>query len=182
MKEIVVKLLEKNLSGKLSSEEIEKLVEMEKNGKVFSKSKINTILKQIELGVEDITVRLENVEKEINPRDSSSLKSFILRYGEKHGEILYKEKIEKTKSQIKSAMMYPVIVTAVGFGVIWGMLVFVVPQFTSMLKETGQELPFITKFVIDTSNFLSHYAVIMIPLMMIGLVFLMNYIKTPQVS
>ncbi len=89
------------------------------------------------------------------------------------------EKIEKTKSQIKSAMMYPVIVTLVGFGVIWGMLVFVVPQFTSMLKETGQELPFVTKFVIDTSNFLSHYAVIMIPLMMVGLVFLMNYIKTP---
>lgn len=90
------------------------------------------------------------------------------------------EKIEKTKSQIKSAMMYPIIVTLVGIGVIWGMMVFVVPQFTGMLKDTGQELPFITQFVIDVSNFLGSYSLIMVPGFFVLLVFLVSYVKTPS--
>ena len=67
------------------------------------------------------------------------------------------EKSQKTKAQIKSAMMYPSIVCLVGAVVIWGMMVFVVPQFTGMLTESGQAIPWITQFVIDTSNFFSKY-------------------------
>ncbi len=89
------------------------------------------------------------------------------------------EKIEKTKSQIKSAMMYPIIVTIVGIGVIWGMMVFVVPQFVGMLKDTGQELPFVTKLVIDTSDFFGKYSLIMAPLLFMGIAVLASYIKTP---
>ena len=89
------------------------------------------------------------------------------------------EKQEKTKAQIKSAMMYPSIVVSVGAIVIWGMMVFVVPQFTGMLKETGQEVPWITQFVIDTSNFMGTYTPIMVPGSIIGIVLFLSYIKTP---
>lgn len=89
------------------------------------------------------------------------------------------EKQEKTKSQIKSAMMYPTAVVVIGAVVIWAMMVFVVPQFTSMLKETGKELPWITQFVIDTSDFMGTYTPIMVPSAIVGMVFLMSYIKTP---
>lgn len=92
---------------------------------------------------------------------------------------LQMEKQEKTKAQIKSAMMYPVAVVLIGIAVIWAMLVFVVPQFTSMLKETGQELPWITQFVLDASTFLGAYTPIMIPAAIVGLVALLSYIKTP---
>lgn len=89
------------------------------------------------------------------------------------------EKIEKTKSQIKSAMMYPIIVTLVGIGVIWGMMVFVVPQFVGMLKDTGQELPWITQFVIDSSDFLGKYSLIMAPVFFVVIFLLVSYVKTP---
>ena len=89
------------------------------------------------------------------------------------------EKQEKTKSQIKSAMMYPSVVVVIGAVVIWAMMVFVVPQFTSMLTESGKELPWITQFVIDTSAFLGNYTPIMVPAAIVGLVFFMSYIKTP---
>jgi type IV pilus assembly protein PilC len=89
------------------------------------------------------------------------------------------EKQEKTKAQIKSAMMYPSIVCAVGALVIWGMMVFVVPQFTGMLKETGQAVPWITQFVIDTSDFFGKYSLIMIPAVFVGLATFLSYIKTP---
>ncbi|MFA6237328.1 MAG: type II secretion system F family protein [Bacteriovorax sp.] len=92
---------------------------------------------------------------------------------------LHMEKQEKTKAQIKSAMMYPSIVCAVGAVVIWGMMVFVVPTFTGMLTETGQELPWITQFVIDTSVFFGKYTFIMVPAAFVGVASLMSYIKTP---
>lgn len=111
----------------------------------------------------------------------------LVRAGEAGGildEILKKlaahmEKQQKTKAQIKSAMMYPSIVCLVGAVVIWGMMVFVVPQFTGMLKETGQELPWITSFVIDTSDFFGKYTPIMVPAAFVGMAFFVSYIRTP---
>jgi type IV pilus assembly protein PilC len=92
---------------------------------------------------------------------------------------VHMDKQEKTKAQIKSAMMYPSVVVGVGAIVIWAMMVFVVPQFTGMLKESGQEVPWITQFVIDTSNFMGTYTPIMIPAAIIGLAMFFSYIKTP---
>ena len=89
------------------------------------------------------------------------------------------EKQEKTKSQIKSAMMYPTIVVCVGMLVVWGMMVFVVPQFTGMLKESGQQIPWITQFVMDVSDFFGKYTPIMVPGAFVGGIFLSSYIKTP---
>ncbi|MDO9182665.1 MAG: type II secretion system F family protein, partial [Bacteriovorax sp.] len=87
---------------------------------------------------------------------------------------IHMEKQEKTKAQIKSAMMYPSIVCAVGAVVIWGMMVFVVPQFTGMLTESGQAIPWITQFVIDTSNFFGKYSPIMVPGVFVGLAAFMS--------
>jgi type IV pilus assembly protein PilC len=92
---------------------------------------------------------------------------------------LHMEKQERTKAQIKSAMAYPGIVTIVGIGVIWAMLAFVVPQFTSMLTDTGQEIPSITQFVIDTSDFLGEYSLIMLAFVVVGGWMLSQYVKTP---
>lgn len=92
---------------------------------------------------------------------------------------VHMDKQEKTKAQIKSAMMYPSVVVSVGVVVIWAMMVFVVPQFTGMLKESGQEVPWITQFVIDTSNFMGTYTPIMVPGAIIGIVMFLSYIKTP---
>src|SRR5690606_38583613 len=73
------------------------------------------------------------------------------------------ERTEKIKGQIKSAMTYPAIVLVVGLAVVWGLMTFVVPQFVDMLKDTGQEPPFITQLVIDISNFVQEYTLIGVP-------------------
>ncbi len=91
---------------------------------------------------------------------------------------IHMEKQEKTKSQIKSAMTYPAIVTVVGVGVVWGLMVFIVPQFQQMLSDTGQETPWITQFVVDTSNFFQEYTLIMAPIIFILIVALKSYIST----
>jgi len=88
------------------------------------------------------------------------------------------EKQEKTKKQIKSAMMYPSIVTVVGIGVVWMMMVFVVPQMQDMVKDTGQELPFVTTMVIEVSKFLQKWTLLMVPAFITILVLLNGYRKT----
>ena len=92
---------------------------------------------------------------------------------------VHMEKQQKTKAQIKSAMMYPSIVCSVGAVVIWGMMVFVVPQFTGMLKESGQEVPWITQLVIDTSDFFGKYTPVMIPMVFVSITLFVSYIRTP---
>jgi type IV pilus assembly protein PilC len=90
------------------------------------------------------------------------------------------ERQEKTKSQVKSALTYPTIVVLVGIGVIWAMLVFVVPQFVSMLTDTGQDIPAITQFVIDTSDFMGEYTLTGIPILAVMGFLLSSYTKTPS--
>ena len=88
------------------------------------------------------------------------------------------DKQQKLKSKVKGAMMYPTIVVVVGVAVIWAMMVFVVPQFVSIIKDSGKEVPFITQLVIDISNFLKKYLMLTIGLAIMGFFMLRTYINT----
>jgi type IV pilus assembly protein PilC len=59
------------------------------------------------------------------------------------------------------------------------MMVFIVPQFTGKHNESGQQVPWITQFVIDVSEFLQKYTLIMVPGFIIFAMFLSAFIKTP---
>ncbi len=90
----------------------------------------------------------------------------------------FMEKQEKLKKQVKSALTYPVIVVFVGIIVIFGLMVFVVPQFVGMLKESNQEIPWVTQTVIDVSNFFQHYTLLLIAGIVAFSLLFFNYIKT----
>ncbi|NUM88474.1 MAG: type II secretion system F family protein [Bdellovibrionales bacterium] len=63
---------------------------------------------------------------------------------------------------IKGAMVYPAIVLVVGFGVTFGLLAFVVPQFEQMIISSGGELPYVTQLVIQISKYTSSNALYII--------------------
>lgn len=98
------------------------------------------------------------------PRTFSNLYISLIRAGEASGSMdqmlkrlgKYMEDEDRLKRMIKSAMMYPIIVTCIGIGVMVVMLVFVIPKFEEMLKQSGQQLPAVTQFVIDMSHFVQH--------------------------
>jgi type IV pilus assembly protein PilC len=69
----------------------------------------------------------------------------------------YKEKIEAIKGKIKSALFYPAAVIVVAFIVTAILLIFVIPQFESMFKGFGAELPAMTQFVVNLSKFMREY-------------------------
>ena len=92
----------------------------------------------------------------------------------------YMEKQEKIKSDVKAALTYPTIVSIVGMGVIYIMLVFVVPKFTEILIEGGQEIPAVTQFVMDASEFLQNYTKIILPLLFVLFLIFKRWTKSKE--
>ncbi len=74
----------------------------------------------------------------------------------------YQEKTESIKAKIKKAMIYPIAVLVVAFAVTTILLIFVVPQFESLFKGFGAELPAPTRVVIKLSEFFQSYWWVMI--------------------
>jgi len=68
----------------------------------------------------------------------------------------YKEKTEALKKKVKKALFYPAAVIAVAVIVTIVLLVFVIPQFESLYKGFGANLPAFTQFVIDLSHTIQH--------------------------
>ena len=66
----------------------------------------------------------------------------------------YYTSITKTRKEIKSAMTYPTIVLLFAVIVVTFVLIWIVPQYTSMFEGFGAELPGITKVTISLSDFL----------------------------
>lgn len=100
-----------------------------------------------------------------NPEYFNELFCNLVDAGEKSGPLdimldkvaTYKEKIETIKKKIKKALTYPLAVVAVALIVTTGLLVFVVPQFESLFKGFGADLPAPTKAVVMMSKFMQAY-------------------------
>ena len=84
----------------------------------------------------------------------------------------YYEKENKINSKVKNAMIYPAILAIVAAGAVSVILTFVMPTFMEMFAENGVELPWLTKALLATSDFItSHYLLIL----MVGFVGLFGY-------
>ena len=70
----------------------------------------------------------------------------------------FAEKSEKIKNKVKGAMIYPVVVLVAAIGITAFLLVTVIPKFKQVFADMlgGAELPGITQFVIDASDWVQH--------------------------
>ena len=66
----------------------------------------------------------------------------------------YYEKLAFIKGKVKSASFYPTFVLVIATIIVGGILTFIVPQFESIYKSFGGELPLPTQLLIKTSNIL----------------------------
>ncbi len=67
------------------------------------------------------------------------------------------EKSYDLQSKIQGAMIYPAFIISGLIVVGIAMMVFVIPQLTGMLIDSGQELPFMTKILVFVSDLLKNY-------------------------
>ena len=63
------------------------------------------------------------------------------------------EKENKLKQSVKKAMIYPIVLLVVMVGVLFHMMIWVIPNFMGMFAELDTELPPITQAVVNMSDF-----------------------------
>jgi type IV pilus assembly protein PilC len=88
----------------------------------------------------------------------------------------YKEKTEALKKKIKKALFYPMAVLAVAIIVSAVLLIFVIPQFESLFKGFGADLPAFTQMVVNLSRWVQHSGWMLL-IMIVGSVYAFLYFK-----
>ena len=109
-----------------------------------------------------------------HPRTFDPLFSNMIAAGEAGGILdtilkrlaTYIEKAVKLKSQVKSAMIYPIAVIVIAVLVVGVILWKVIPTFAALFSGLGAELPLPTRIVIALSDFL----VAFMPFIIVGIV------------
>jgi len=96
----------------------------------------------------------------------------IIKSGEATGEMhktiaglaKYLEDTERLKEKVKSAVRYPLFVMGFAILVVTVMVLVLIPKFAAMFESAGAKLPFLTRVIINISNFSIHFA----PFLIVG--------------
>src|ERR1700731_271472 len=126
------------------------------------KAAMQRLILEIKADVEGGTSLHEALGK--HPLSFADLNLNLAEAGEQAGAVeslldkvaTYKEKPEALKKKVKKALVYPAAVQAVAVIVTVVLLLFVIPQFESLYKGFGADLPAFTQFVIGISRFVQH--------------------------
>lgn len=105
-----------------------------------------------------------------HPKAFNKLYTCMVSAGEKGGllaEILgrlatYLENAARLRRKVKSSMMYPIVVTVVAIGITIFLLVKVVPVFGDIFTSFGAKLPAPTQYLINLSNFMKSYVILIL--------------------
>ncbi|STY29293.1 pilus assembly protein PilC [Legionella wadsworthii] len=128
-----------------------------------SNKKMKDLIDSIKHDVETGLTLSETLKK--HPAHFNELFCNLVEAGEKSGALdimldkiaTYKEKIETIRKKIKKALTYPIAILVVALIVSTGLLMFVVPQFESLFKGFGADLPALTQAVVSMSKFFQSY-------------------------
>ncbi|MEK6579464.1 MAG: type II secretion system F family protein [Bdellovibrionota bacterium] len=112
----------------------------------------------------------------------------LIRAGEASGNLdqmlkrlsRYLEDADRLKKMVKGAMIYPIVVISIGTAVIGLMMVFVIPKFEEILKQSNQELPLPTKMVLDASHFIVNNILYIIGGIFGGIYAIKSFVKTKE--
>jgi type IV pilus assembly protein PilC len=69
----------------------------------------------------------------------------------------FKEKSQSLKKKIIGAMVYPAVVIVVAVGILIFIMVMIIPKFKKIFDEFNLQLPWLTKTLIDVSNWMAKY-------------------------
>ena len=123
-----------------------------------------------------------------NPKYFDKLYVSMVKAGEASGSLdvvlvrlaKSKEDSEELKGRVKGAMIYPVIVVAVSFIIVYGLMSFVVPRFVEMFAGAGMEMPALTQVVINISAVMAKFWHVILGAVVGGIFLLIKTVKSPK--
>lgn len=128
------------------------------------KAEMKSILAQITKGVEAGTPISKAMRTASTHFDA--LYVDLIQTGEQSGDLAevferlatYREKSEQLRAKVIKALIYPSMVILVALGVSYLMLTMVIPEFESMFKGFGAELPWFTQQILKLSHGVQAYS------------------------
>lgn len=123
-----------------------------------------------------------------HPEIFSKFYTSMVKVGEESGKLDeififladYLERSYELNSKVKNAFIYPAFVFTAFIGVMAVILIVVVPKLTSIIQESGVEMPFFTKLVIVLSDGLRNFGIFIAGALFAGGFFLWRYAKTKE--
>jgi general secretion pathway protein F len=73
----------------------------------------------------------------------------------------YTENRQKMRSKLLQALIYPIVLVVVAISVVVFLLIAVVPKIIGQFLHTGQLLPTSTQFLLDSSEFVQHWGLLL---------------------
>lgn len=143
--------------------------------------------------LDDITDRLEGgvtmaTAMQAHPKVFSELFIAMIHVGENTGQLddAFKRladilELERdTKRRVKQALRYPTFVVVALLAALMVVNFLVIPKFASVFAKLGADLPFLTRVLVGTSNFLINYWYILAIAIAAGAVLLRKWKNTEQ--
>jgi type IV pilus assembly protein PilC len=88
------------------------------------------------------------------------------------------EKENKINNKVKSAMIYPIVLSIVAIVAVIFILTFVMPTFTEIFDQTGTSLPWTTKFLLGISDIIKNSWLLIVILVVLCTIMLRIFLKT----
>jgi type IV pilus assembly protein PilC len=122
-----------------------------------------------------------------HPKVFSTFYTNMIKAGEESGKLDetfeyladYLDRSYEVTSKVKNALIYPAFVIFTFIAVMVLMLTVVIPKISSIILDSGQEVPVYTKVVIGLSQFMTRYGLFFLVILIAGVILLVYYARTP---
>ncbi len=151
-----------------------------------SNAALKLVLQEIRDEVADGTPLAETMRR--RPKVFPELAVSMVRAGEEGSfmeDVLkriasFTEHNEDLKSRVAGAVAYPVFLLVAGGMIVTALLVWFVPKFAPIFKKLDEqgELPVATEILMGISGFLGEYGIVAVIGLIVGMIFLAQYVKT----
>jgi general secretion pathway protein F len=92
----------------------------------------------------------------------------------------YTENREAIRQKVLGAMLYPIVLTIMCFGIVSGLMVYVVPKVVDVFEASKAQLPLATRILIAVSDFFRGYLVYLIIAIVLGAFGFRQWLKNPN--
>ncbi|MFH1831021.1 MAG: type II secretion system inner membrane protein GspF [Pseudomonadota bacterium] len=137
--------------------------------KVTEGSKLSDAMRGYPKVFSDLYVNMINAGE-----TSGALEIVLLRLAD------FMEAQAKLRSKVIGAMIYPVIMSFVGAGLMIMLLVYVVPKVTKIFEDVDATLPLPTRILMSVSNALSSYWYLFILFLFVAIYMIRRFLRTPK--
>ena len=91
----------------------------------------------------------------------------------------YTESREVLRQKVMGAMLYPIVLTIISFGIVSLLLAYVVPKVVAVFENSKSKLPLMTRLLVGLSDLIRHYGIWFLLAVVIGIVLFTRWQRDP---